>query len=219
MATEQLNGMDHQMMQIEQQVQENQSDYVIDDGEITEIFNQDGVYSILVGTLDNGIRFVMKGNEVIIDAKTLEYKTVEDLKEGMKLTVVSDKNAPMTMSLPAMTSGQLAMVINDEEHNIAVGKFNAELVDEVNLLALNVAPTTYIANTLGIKKIFTEEDIQNQNALVVYTTTTRSIPAQTTPEMVLILPTTKKDDTQDLELQMQEKNKENTIRQVPVEAD
>lgn len=195
MAQDQIVNMEVETIQ-NTQVVEAKSEYITKVGQITEI-NPEGEYlSVLVGTPIDGVRYIVENNELIIDAGTLGYLQPSYLKVGMEITVVVPKNAPMTMSLPAMISDQTVMIVNSSEANIDVSYYDHELVNEEHTLQLNIGRDTYITNTKGEKRIFTEEDIQNRNAVVIYTTTTRSIPPQTSPKMVLILPSTSVVETQ-----------------------
>lgn len=54
-------------------------------------------------------------------------------------------------------------------------------------LQLNIDESTKILNTNGTRQIMAAEDVMGQNAVVFYDSTTRSIPAQTTPSFVLVL--------------------------------
>lgn len=173
------------------QIAESKEVYMTKVGKLTEINGQGENYSLLVGTMEDGILFNIKGNETIVNAETLEILTVDQLKEGMEVTVIYPKAAPMGLSLPAFCSAQVAIVVNPLEKFFEVGYFNEELVNEKGSLALNVDTNTAIIKWNGERKMFVADDIKGQNAIVVYTTTTRSIPAQTTPEMVLILPSEK----------------------------
>lgn len=174
----------------EQMVQEDEikNTYITEVGQVTEINQKDGSYQILVGTLQEGTIYRLNNGEVIIDAETLTYLTPDQIKEGMSVTVVIPKNSPVTLSLPAISSSQVAVIVNSENIFINQDYFNEELVNESNTLALNLDKSVRILSTTGEKRIFTAEDVKNQNALVFYTNSTRSIPAQTTPKMVLILP-------------------------------
>lgn len=164
------------------------NEYISQQGEITEINKEGDYYNILVGTPIDGTVYIVEGSEIIIEAATLGYLAPSDLKVGMNITVIVPKNAPMTMSLPAKISDQVAIIVNSDEATTNMSYFNEELVNEENTLQLNVGRETYITNTTGERRIFTGEDIQNHSAVVIYTITTRSIPAQTNPKMVLILP-------------------------------
>ena len=170
------------------QVVETKGSYVTQIGKVTEIRKEASGWKMLVGTPNDGVLFNLHGREVIINAETLEVLGAEELSVGMEVTVVLPKHAPMGLSLPAYCSAQVAVIVNATDRFIEVGYFNEELVNETNTLALNLQKDMMIFNTKGERKIFTEEDIKEQNAVVIYTNTTRSIPAQTTPDMVVILP-------------------------------
>lgn len=187
MANEQNVVVTSQEQQIEKE-NETKNAYITETGKVTEIYEEDGSYQILVGTLQEGIIYRLNNGEVIIDAKTLTYLTADQIKEGMSVTVVVPKNSPIALSLPAISSSQVAVIVNSEDTFINQDYFNEELVNESNNLALNLDKSVRILSTTGEKRIFTADDIKNQNAIVFYTSSTRSIPAQTTPKMVLILP-------------------------------
>ena len=57
-----------------------------------------------------------------------------------------------------------------------------------NKLQLNISDETRILNMEGAKIKLSAADVKNRDALVFYDITTRSIPAQTTPSLVLLLP-------------------------------
>ena len=120
---------------------------------------------------------------VIIDGAV---KTLADLKEGMSATIVMDDFAPMTMSLPPQTSGAIAIVVDGETPTTTVvEKFNDELVGgDVKLI---IDETVQILDIRGTRQILTADDIKGHKAIVVYGASTKSIPAQTTPYLVVIL--------------------------------
>lgn len=181
------------------QAEETKASYATQIGKITEIQKDDNNWRMLVGTPNDGVLFNLHGQEMIINAETLEVIGADELSIGMEVTVVLPKHAPMGLSLPAYCSAQVAIIVNSADRFIEVGYFNEELVNETNTLALNLQKDTTIFNTRGERKIFTEEDIKEQNAVVIYTSTTRSIPAQTTPDMVVILPGEEKTNGMDIE--------------------
>ena len=113
--------------------------------------------------------------------------TFDELKNDMNITAVIAKNAPMTMSLPPMTNA-VGLIIG-EQNFAATGYFDEELTskDIASMLQLNISEETKIVDMAGTKKIFTQDDVKNQDCLVLYGITTRSIPAQTNPVFVMIL--------------------------------
>lgn len=167
--------------------EQGKSMYITRTGEITNISKNGDDLEILVGDAVNGTRFILQPGNIILDAETLQMKRPEDLKLGMSVSTVINKNAPMTMSLPPLCSSQTAFVIHSSKKNIEIAYFDENLTNEANSLKLNISEDTMIQNSRGEKRVFTAEDIKNQDAIVIYTNSTRSIPAQTVPEYVLIL--------------------------------
>ena len=171
------------------------NEYISKTGKITEINKEGECYTILVGTPIDGIVYVLDNSEMIIDAKTLGFLQPSDLEVGMEITVIIPENAPMTMSLPAMISDQTAIVVNSSETVTYMGYFDENLVNQEQTLKLNIDRQTYITNIKGERRVFTAEDVQHQRAVVIYSIATQSIPAQTNPNMVLILPTIEVDNS------------------------
>ncbi len=174
------------------EVNEVTKDYTTEGGKITSITTktvEDVEYATIVVENDNmGMVFTTKVSTVVYDSKDGSIKTVKDLTEGMEITAVLPANSIMTMSLPPMTPDALAFVINQEGTSVKVDKFDDELVSEDKTLMLNIAEDTSIVSVTGSRQILTAEDIKGSNALVIYGATTRSLPAQTTPIKVVLLP-------------------------------
>lgn len=100
----------------------------------------------------------------------------------------------MTMSLPPMTN-PMGIVVG-EENFASTAYFDEQLTSKEIMLQLNISDETKIVDMAGTKKVFTQDDVKNQNCLVLYGITTRSIPAQTNPVFVMILPN---DEVEDIE--------------------
>ena len=145
---------------------------------------------VSIVTMDNemgGLRFAVASNTIIVDRATGSYVTVNELTEGMVVSVVYDMNSPMGMSLPPFLGNVAAVVANADAGSVTVGKFDKDLTDMKNMLQLNIGDETSIQNMQGSRIRLSAEDVKGQDALVFYDFTTRSIPAQTTPSFVLIL--------------------------------
>lgn len=179
---ETVNSIEEAVPQVEEK-----SQVVTRVGEVTRINETNDTYELLVGGEMDGIRFLVQPGTLVMNVDTLEMMSVKDIKVGMNVTVVLNKNTPMTMSIPAMCSQQVAILVNSSNKQVEVGYFDETLTNEANTLKLNVSEDTMIQNNRGERRVFTEEDIKKQDAIVVYTTSTRSIPAQTNPEYVIIL--------------------------------
>lgn len=179
---ETVNTIEEAVPQVEEK-----SQVVTRVGEVTSINETNNTYQLLVGGEMDGIRFLVQPETLVMNVDTLEMMSVKDIKVGMNVTVVLNKNTPMTMSIPPMCSQQVAILVNSSNKQVEVGYFDETLTNEANTLKLNVSEDTMIQNSRGEKRVFTEEDIKKQDAIVIYSISTRSIPAQTNPEYVMIL--------------------------------
>ena len=156
-------------------------------GKINEVtLNEDGSARISFESTERGEIIFNEGADCMIIVGN-EVKTIKELAAGMEATVVMEDNAPMTMSLPPQTSGAVAIVAQGETPSfVVVDKFDDELTSAG--LKLNMDDTVKILDIRRTKQVLTAEDVNGQKAIVVYGASTKSIPAQTTPYMVIVLP-------------------------------
>lgn len=164
----------------------------------------DGVSVVEIENKNGGLRFAVDANSLILDRKDGSYKTVADLTEGMEVAVVYSANSPMGMSLPPYLGSVTAVVANADADNMMVGHFGDDLTDKTNKLQLNISDETRILNMEGAKIKLSAEDVKNQDALVFYDVTTKSLPAQTTPSLVLLLTQTEEETANEPKMQAQE---------------
>ncbi len=78
----------------------------------------------------------------------------------------------------------IVMAKDSPNYNVKVGFFNRQLISQDGTLKLNIGPNTQILMENG--QLFTN-DISNRNLIVIYGITTRSIPAQTTPDKIIVM--------------------------------
>lgn len=162
--------------------------YITNTGKVVAIEDtEDGNKVVTIENENGGLRFVVAPTTMIVDRVTNDVITVDKLTKDMQVSVVYDANSPMGMSLPPYLGNVAAVVANPEKGNVSVGLFNDELVNEKDKLQLNVAKETKVLTTLGTRNILGADDIKGKNAVVFYDATTKSIPAQTTPSLVLLL--------------------------------
>ncbi|MGN0711550.1 MAG: stalk domain-containing protein [Anaerovoracaceae bacterium] len=174
-----------------------QSEYIAKEGTVSSVTKHDNYYSIEVKASDSDELDVIYN----VSPDTYTFSQIENgvvsldsIKEGMKISAVMSQNVPMTMSLPPHISDVSAFVIMGEGF-AEVSYFNNELINAENTLKLNISEKTNILNTNGTKMLLNAEDVKNHDCIVLYTSSTRSIPAQTTPETVIILSGSAEADT------------------------
>lgn len=136
---------------------------------------------------NGGLRFVVAPTTTIVDRETGSVITADKLTEGTEVAVIYSAMAPMGMSMPPYMGQVTAVVANADKGSISVGHFNDDLLNEKDLLQLNISEDTTILTTLGTKSILSADDVKGKDAVVFYDITTRSIPAQTNPSLVLLL--------------------------------
>ena len=164
------------------------SAYISNTGKITEVADtEDGNKVFTMDNENGGLRFVVAPTTTIVDRETGSVITADKLTEGMEVAVIYGANAPMGMSMPPYMGQVTTVVANADKGSISVGHYNDDLLNEKDLLQLNISEKTTILTTLGTKSILSADDVKGKDAVVFYDITTRSIPAQTTPSLVLLL--------------------------------
>lgn len=102
---------------------------------------------------------------------------------GDRVTGFYDANAPIPYIYPPQLHA-IVMVKDSQERNVTVDYFNSHLVNSDGTLQLNLSPSTRIILENGQR--FTGNPA-NRDLIVVYGATTRSIPAQTTPDKIIVI--------------------------------
>ncbi len=137
----------------------------------------DGCYQLMsVADREGGVvNFVVAPSTYFVDQVTVAV--------GDAVTGFYDANAPTPLIYPP----QLRALVMAEEtpgRNVKVDFFNSQLLSSDGSLRLNIAPWTRIL--LENNQRFYGSPA-NRYLIVVYGPTTRSIPAQTTPEQVIVM--------------------------------
>lgn len=153
-------------------------------GIVTEMENfptgqgsDEGCYRMF--TLDNGYGNIMR---FIVSSDTY-FVNREIVQVGDWITGFYDADAPAILiyppQLPAVVIGKYS-----PGSTITIDTFDSQLVSSDGMLKLNVSYETPVFLRNG--QPFTG-NLANRNLLVVYGASTRSIPAQTSPEQVIVL--------------------------------
>lgn len=117
---------------------------------------------------------------------------LKDIKAGDKVTGFYDATLPEVMTAIPQHNAVAISVNLAEPKNVKVDLFDSNLISSDNQLKLNISENTKIYSKNG--EVYTG-DLKGKQLAVIYTFTTRSIPAQTTPEKVVVL-----DDTTTVEV-------------------
>lgn len=159
--------------------------YSVLKGKINKVTTDDNGVSVSLESEEQGeVIFNTTKNVMVVQGN--KVLGIEDLKEGAEVYAVMDDSAPMTLSLPPQTNGAIAFVLADKDAGfVQVDSFDDKLTGKT--LVLSIDDTVKILDINGSKKKFTADDVRNTKAFVVYGSSTKSIPAQTTPSMVVII--------------------------------
>ena len=123
----------------------------------------------------NTVNFVMTPSTYVVDFETLSV--------GMMCTFWYAADAPMALIYPP----QYNAVVAAQEKNgrmIDVSYYNMTMVNEEQTLQLNMDGSVDVRTT---NNQYFQGSPANHNLVVIYDNSTRSIPAQTTPRLVVVL--------------------------------
>lgn len=123
----------------------------------------------------NTVNFIMTPSTFVVDWETLSV--------GMMCTFWYRADAPVPLIYPP----QYTAVVAAQEKNgrmLNVGYYNTSMVNEDQTLQLNIDGTVDIRTT---NNQYFQGSPANRNLVVIYETSTRSIPAQTTPREIIVL--------------------------------
>ncbi|MBE5883971.1 MAG: hypothetical protein E7291_06100 [Lachnospiraceae bacterium] len=123
----------------------------------------------------NTINFIMTPSTYVVDFTTLSV--------GMRCTFWYRADAPVPLIYPPQYN---AVVVAQERNDrfVNVSYYNSALINEEQTLQLNIDGTVDIRTT---NNQYYQGNPANHNLVVSYVTSTRSLPAQTTPRRVMVL--------------------------------
>jgi hypothetical protein len=169
------------------------SSYISNTAIVSEI--NDGTIKTITDVTDaenqeNVMNFTTNDDTLVIDAVSGEIKTVADIKTDDVITVYTNAYAPALLLLPVQY--QADVIVLNSASDDALGFIDVDtyvsnedvLVNAANTLALNIDENTEVINKDGSAY---EGELANKDLAVLYTNSTRSIPALTTPEKVVVL--------------------------------
>lgn len=158
--------------EIQATIEEVKGNYRSFSGKIKNVSIEDGKGSILVKGEDEDLVFHINEDVLVTDMRKTKENKMMHLKEGAKITAFYGKNTPVALSLPAQLTPEVIVVENEEGLTAKVDNFDKDLISSDNQLKLNVEDA---------------EEYASKKLLVIYGPSTKSIPAQTTPEIIFIL--------------------------------
>ena len=104
-------------------------------------------------------------------------------RNGRTVTAYYDMDAPAPAIYPPRLNAEI-IVVEQRGMQVKVDWFGRDLVSSDRTLKLNLSPQTVIMTQNGLPY---EGSLARKNLIVFYSISTRSIPAQTTPEEIIVL--------------------------------
>lgn len=134
---------------------------------------------MIYGTVEDGdgntVNFIMNPTTFVVDFETLSV--------GMEVTFWYRMDSPMPLIYPPQYNA-VVVAQNRNNRSIEVGYFNTGFVNEDMTLQLNMDGSVDVRTT---NNQYFQGSPANHNLVVIYETSTRSIPAQTTPKEIFVL--------------------------------
>lgn len=130
---------------------------------------------ISVQTESEMVNFVVSGDTQIIHSVRL--------RKGMRVAVFYDTSLPVPAIYPPQYQAELITSLRRDQ-NVTLKYFDENLTAEDNSLKLNLSPATNISTVNGQRFLCTPV---NSELLVYYTSTTFSIPPQTSPQKIIVM--------------------------------
>ncbi|MFD2115654.1 stalk domain-containing protein [Paenibacillus yanchengensis] len=131
-----------------------------------------------------------KSVKIELDNKETAYLNINaetfvngELKEGATITAFLQNNMPMIMIYPPQYT-PIAVSVDTDDSFTTVDKFDKEMVSSNGTLKLNVDEDIKVTDTAG--KAYTGS-LVDQVLFVEYGASTKSIPAITTPQKIVVL--------------------------------
>lgn len=118
------------------------------------------------------------------ESYSISNTPIDNIKVGDKFNGFYDATLPVIMIYPTQYTAVAFTVNFPDTKNIKVDVFNDDLTSSDNQLKLNVSDKTEVELKNG--EVYTG-GLKGKTLAVIYTFTTRSIPAQTTPEKIIVL--------------------------------
>lgn len=158
-------------------------DYLNFSGTITEV--REG--SVLVQDKtkeDNSMVLNLSEEVLLLDDATKNVVEMDSFEVGQGITAYYPKNAPMALSMPPIMTPDVIVVNSREDVGfVHVATFDETLTSSDGQLKIILGSGMTLVDRYG-QSVTT---LANKTLVVFYTASTRSVPAQTTPQKIIVL--------------------------------
>ncbi len=157
-------------------------DYLSFTGTITEV-RADAILVKEKADEENAMLFGIAGDILLLDQGTRAAVDADVLEVGQEVTAFYRADAPMALSYPAFMNPDVLIHHSSEDVGfVHVATFDDTLTSSDGQLKIVLGAGMTLVDRHG-KPV---TSLANKNLVVFYTTSTRSIPAQTTPDTIIV---------------------------------
>lgn len=158
-------------------------DFLSFTGTITEL-RENSILAQDKTNADNSIVFNISGDILLLDASTKGTIDAGSLEVGQEITAYYPKNTPVALSLPPlMTPKVIVANFGEQSGFVHVATFDSTLTSSDGQLKIHLGSGMTLVDRDG-KPV---TSLANKTLVVFYSASTRSIPAQTTPQKIIVL--------------------------------
>ncbi|MBP2028268.1 hypothetical protein J2Z35_002069 [Acetoanaerobium pronyense] len=161
------------------------------EGEVFKVENLEHFDRIFLNTKDGSEIHLNVDKTPIYSLESMSKVEKSSIEVGDTLQAFYDVTMPMILIYPPQYSPKVIVVMDSDSRSLKVSKFDEDFLstekDMINNLKLNIGENTIIEDLEG-NTDFSAEDVKNNELMVFYTATTRSIPPQTSPQKIIVLP-------------------------------
>lgn len=150
-------------------------------GTVTAITSEETKQSFRIKEANDEFDIIITPETVVVDNQGKAIK----LEEGQYFTAFIDITKPMILIYPALYAPDVIVIETEEMGMFKQGKFNKEYISEELQFQLTISEETEIVNLAG--ENVTADAIVDEDVLVFYSRSTRSIPEQAPINKVIIL--------------------------------
>lgn len=152
-------------------------------GNITAVEQRENAKLFTAELNDNVFNFYVDDKTFVFD----EHGNEVELKIGDTISLSIYADQPMILIYPPQYAPPVVIVEKDDTANsVKIAKFDENFLSDDGNLKLNLNEESVIINTKGEK--VSAKELKNYSAIVFYGPTTKSIPAQTAPEKIIVFP-------------------------------
>jgi hypothetical protein len=158
-------------------------DYLSFTGTITEV--RDGAVLVQEETNEeNFMVFNISEQVLLLEDATQNTVGSDSFAVGQKITAYYLENTPMALSFPAIMTPDVLLLHSGEDVGfVHVATFDETLTSSDGMLKIVLGSGMTLVDAQG-KQV---TNLAYETLVVFYTTSTRSIPAQTTPKKIIVL--------------------------------